>query len=451
MSDVLYQKAKAVAKKQGFQLPPEVSTTKIISQNGYQAYRFAHFQLGEIGQLEIVPHNGQTKLNTIIPTSGSDYDIRQRKELFLPIAEQMSNLMNMTLGVTEPSEKIEVTPSLESGIIQSEMFPCESCGKPTMVAIYAPDADDEASLLNYYDAMKEKINDLKVPTWIVGKEHDIELDGLPAGNALCLTAYPKLEKAVHINSVDFGFLIDKHTKDHCDGDVALSNDDISSKYLLWREAMGTVLGELLNLNQIPNSRFKEAAKILKIYKHGEIDIYSDCEKDTFDYFTFFHYRKESALPWISLCLRKAKTQISRQNKTYKQIVEAIKDAYFTCLEVVNIQSLEHGIMTVFDLVKQEEYTYVDRALCQNVDRQMATHVIGTVINSGHFMMNVGGGIPLDSQKESNLAVLNEFRQQLTKLNSSKELSNKNHYKLACEITKLTYKLKVMRGHSVNYL
>jgi hypothetical protein len=300
--------------------------------------------------------------------------------------------------------------------------------------------------------MKQKISDLSVPTWIVGKENDITVNGESAGNALCLKVHPTLEApATYINSIDFNNLIDQHTQNHCNGTNPLANNDIGSKYLLWRELLASVLGSLLQNRPVTNSRYKEVAKSLKIYKHGEMALNNNCEKDVFDYFTLLHYHKDDELPWIGLCLRKSSKIFTNKSPSFKQALTAIEDAYFSCLEIIEIKSLEQGIMTAFDLLRKKEFQLVDRALCQNAHKNRATHIIGTFVDAKDFIMNLSGGIPLDRKKETNLALLNKINQLIEKLKTSKGLSRKNHYKLTFETIKTAYKLNVMADLSVQYI
>ncbi len=370
MSQALYNKGKAEAKKQGFQLPPEITQSKVITQEGNVAYIFDHDLLGELGRLVLLDINGQTRIDTVLSTRGSNLEQKKRADIFLPLAEKLNALFNNALGLKEPSEKIIPHPSLDSGVIQSQVFPCNTCGSPSMMMVHASDANNANALKQYYLAMKDKIMQMAVPTWIVGQEHEVQIDGKPAGNALCMKVYPKIEKAKHINSNAFNAIIDQHMDEHCGANSKVSNKDRGNTYLLWRNFLETYIARLCsNEYVLPEEKLACAAKRLGIFAENESQVSTDSENDVLQMFTLFHYHKENEPSWLDHCLETNTTITQQKGELYAPMTEALKHSHFTCLKLIDVLSLDGGVMLAHDLIKNEEITFIDRALCQTAPQK----------------------------------------------------------------------------------
>lgn len=207
----LYEKGK----QSGFRLPPGITTKKTYSADGYQIQIFNHESLGEIGRMIIIPEGKETKICYEVAGDPDDPMTEERKNIFGPIANQISDIMNNALG----GSITPVTPySLDNGgdIIESKVYPCDICHEITSMMICAHDAEIQGDLENYARKMYPKVKELNVPTWVVGKEKEITLtNGIKTGEAILMKIWPIREKAKIIDAEQFNKEIDQLMEEHC--------------------------------------------------------------------------------------------------------------------------------------------------------------------------------------------------------------------------------------------
>ena len=60
-----------------------------------------------------------------------------------------------------------------------------------------------------------KIKDLNVPTWIIGQEEEIIINGQFAGKSLVLKIWPEREEARVLNSIKLNSVVTKLMNSHC--------------------------------------------------------------------------------------------------------------------------------------------------------------------------------------------------------------------------------------------
>ena len=449
MSQALYNKGRDETKRQGFQLPPEITQSKVITQEGNVAYVFDHDLLGELGRLVIVGINGQTRVDTVLSTKGSNLEQKRRADIFLPLAKKLNAIFNNALGLKKPPEKIIPHPGLNSGVIQSQVFPCNTCGSPSMTMVHAIDANTTNALKQYYLVMKDKIMQMGVPTWIVGQEHEVQIDGESAGNALCMKVYPNIEKAKHIDSNAFNAIIDQHMDGHCSANSKVSNKDKGNAYLLWRNFLETYIARLCNDEYaLPDERLACAAKQLGIFAENEPQVSTDSENDVLQMFALFHYHKENEPNWLDHCLGTNTTITQQNDELYAQMTEALKHSHFTCLKLIDVLSLNDGVMLAHDLITNKEITFIDRALCQNLDRGYSFYVVASVISTGEFVMTVGGSVPLG---EDNRTIVDNFNKRIAQLDLHNRPTKENEYILVYETLREIYRSGLLKKIDVNYL
>ena len=100
-------------------------------------------------------------------------------------------------------------------IVKSEMMPCNTCGAPTAMMIIAPDANTASSLECYAEVMLGNAQEWKVPTWVVGFEKEVLVDGKLAGEALVLKLWPVRGVAKIIYSTELNAIFSELMENHC--------------------------------------------------------------------------------------------------------------------------------------------------------------------------------------------------------------------------------------------
>lgn len=100
-------------------------------------------------------------------------------------------------------------------IVKSEIMPCSTCGAPTAMMIIAPDANTSLSLEYYAGVMLGNAQEWKVPTWVVGREREVLVDGKLAGEALVLKLWPVRGAAQIIYSTELNAIFSDLMENHC--------------------------------------------------------------------------------------------------------------------------------------------------------------------------------------------------------------------------------------------
>lgn len=207
--DKMIEKAKV-----GFSLPPEVTFNKTMLPSGVWAYVFRHSTLGELGRLVLLPHGDQTQFSCEVAGDPNDPMTNKRREILEPITKDMLERVGDIFGSGTGKPK-PYTPQKDNVVIKSSLMPCEKCGKPAAMMIIAPDAFSAGDLADYARLMHTKVQELNVPTWVVGAEKEIIKNGEPMGEALVLKIWPEHEDAKVILSPEFNAMLDVCMTTHC--------------------------------------------------------------------------------------------------------------------------------------------------------------------------------------------------------------------------------------------
>lgn len=203
------------AKKAKFSLPSNVTSEKTLLPSGQLAYIFRHDQLGQIGRLLFLPHpNGQTQCAFEISGEVDDQMTQKRREIFEPIAKEISRTMEMACGAGSGIPK-PYQVEKEAVQVRFKVMPCETCGKPAAVMVIADDANSPDQLEDYARISFSKIKGLNAPTWVVGEENEVVVNGEYAGESLVLKCWPIKEKAKIMYSTELNPLFDELINTHC--------------------------------------------------------------------------------------------------------------------------------------------------------------------------------------------------------------------------------------------
>ena len=197
-----------------FPLPPEISFSKEVLPEGYQAYVFRHESIGELGRLVITPHGDQCQFNCEVVGDADDPMTEKRRAIIEPILKGLcSKVSEITGDSDDPVQKYNVAP--QRNRIESQVFPCKKCGKPTGMMIIAPQAITAGELEDFARIMYPEVKKMNVPTWVVGHGIEVNIKGISLGQYLALKIWPKREAARIMLSNEFDSIIDALILDHC--------------------------------------------------------------------------------------------------------------------------------------------------------------------------------------------------------------------------------------------
>jgi hypothetical protein len=197
-----------------FCLPSEVTVSRDSVSDGV-AYVFRHRRLGLLGRLVATDYPGQqTLLNAEVAGDESDPMIAERRAILEPLIEQLEATMATRLGQNLPP-RLPATPVRVAGPtthrIPAQLLQCRRCNAAVGHLIFVEDAsltlDDHARL------MYQRIQDLRLPTWIIGPPPG---PGEPTDQpAEILKVYPVREPPQRLSPEVFRALIDPLTDQHC--------------------------------------------------------------------------------------------------------------------------------------------------------------------------------------------------------------------------------------------
>lgn len=200
--------------RESFSLPPEVTSTKTQLSNGRFAYVFRHRTLGELGRLLIIPHsNGESQLVVEVSGDSDDPMTIKRQEILGPIASEMLETMAIICGSGKGRSEPYQVPEQKYEIGCEEIL-CETCDALVALLVLS-EADTVAGLEDYARMMHATIKEKNVPTWVIGKEKEVKINGGYAGLALSMKLWPERGSVQELLSTEFNPLLDKLIDAHC--------------------------------------------------------------------------------------------------------------------------------------------------------------------------------------------------------------------------------------------
>jgi len=112
--------------------------------------------------------------------------------------------------------------SYEGCLIPSKVFPCPECNEVIAMILFDNNATTQSELEDHVRLMYSKVKELNVPTWVVGKEIEIESpDGIKYGKAISMKVWPNREEVKYIDSNEFNHMIDIYINSHCSRTVTI--------------------------------------------------------------------------------------------------------------------------------------------------------------------------------------------------------------------------------------
>jgi len=181
-------------------IPEEVSVKKVTLGTDNIAFVFRHKKLGDLGRLLILPHHsGQTQLNIEVSGSPNDPMTKKRQDILEPIVKNLTGEIDIIYGQSSNEETVLYDSPAEQHRIASEITPCDHCGKPAAMLIIASTATTQDSLEDIFRLMYEPTQQLNVPTWVIGQENEVQLNGKMTRQVLIMKVHPSREKSTLVS------------------------------------------------------------------------------------------------------------------------------------------------------------------------------------------------------------------------------------------------------------
>ncbi len=152
-----------------FSLPPDVSCQKQRLSDCW-VYLFRHQVLGELGRIVLkgLP-NGHCHVSSEIAGDPDDPMTEKRKNIFAPLSEQMTGILEAALGQGDLDDNMTpASPKSSKEVVECKYMPCERCGATATLLIFACDATAPGKFEDYARKMYHEYKRLDVPTWIIG-------------------------------------------------------------------------------------------------------------------------------------------------------------------------------------------------------------------------------------------------------------------------------------------
>jgi hypothetical protein len=147
-----------------------VSVTKHRLGDGW-SYAFRHRGLGELGRI-LVQDSGDGRCRIACEVVGDPADpmTANRAEVFKPLGLHLAQQLEERAGTVPESEAalLPPRPAPSREVIESRLIPCDHCGKPVALLVFAPEASDQGRFEDYARKMYPEYKRRNVPTWIIG-------------------------------------------------------------------------------------------------------------------------------------------------------------------------------------------------------------------------------------------------------------------------------------------
>ena len=198
-----------------FELPPEVSFRKQRLSDGW-AYVFRHQTLGELGRILVQDNrDGHGRISCEVVGDPADPMTAKRGEVFKPLGLDLTQRLEALAGTAPKSEAASPPPRPPGAqdAIESRLIPCDHCGTPVALLIFAPEAIDPGLFEDYARKMYPKYMRLNVPTWIIGPAlgDGPQMDRPPD----ILQVWPTRAPIQRLRPAEFNPTIERLATEHC--------------------------------------------------------------------------------------------------------------------------------------------------------------------------------------------------------------------------------------------
>ena len=96
-----------------------------------------------------------------------------------------------------------------------ETYPCERCGKAAVILIHSASARLHDVLESLEPAISPLIQEMNIPTWILGPERLVMINGRPEGLAAAMQIWPTRKRRQSVLASHFNTMTAENTSKHC--------------------------------------------------------------------------------------------------------------------------------------------------------------------------------------------------------------------------------------------
>lgn len=193
-------------------LPPDITCTRQHS-GAVAIYTFRHREHGELGRMVLTDYPGeQTQVSCEVVGEPDDPMTLTRLSLFQPLTDNILQAMATQPADIRTTDASPLTPSHGSEWVESKMLPCEVCGRPVALLIFATGAQSPADFADYARKMFHLYRDMNVPTWIIGDSLGVPGFSTPS---CVMKVWPERENIRQATPADFNDDLDRLMVSHC--------------------------------------------------------------------------------------------------------------------------------------------------------------------------------------------------------------------------------------------
>lgn len=209
-----------------FPLPPSVTVRKERHGDAW-AHVFRHAQLGDLGRVVLRPRpDGRTDFAAEIAGHPGDPMRPEREAVFGPLVHRLAESFQRAVAArglrpgppTGPLAPRDEAPPQRR--IRGELVPCDRCGEPVALLVFAEEAADVGGLEDAARLMHARIAEADLPTWIVGPPIPIDPSRGPVlfdddYVADVLKVWPEREPVRRLDRDAFDAVLDELVDTHC--------------------------------------------------------------------------------------------------------------------------------------------------------------------------------------------------------------------------------------------
>lgn len=193
-------------------LPPDITCTRQHS-GAVAIYTFRHREHGELGRMVLTDYPGeQTQVSCEVVGESDDPMTLTRLALFQPLTDNILQAMATQPVDIRTTDASPLIPSPASERVESKMLPCEVCGRPVALLIFATGAQSPADFADYARKMFHLYRDMNVPTWIIGDSLGVPGFSTPS---CVMKVWPARENIRQVTPADFNDDLDRLLSGHC--------------------------------------------------------------------------------------------------------------------------------------------------------------------------------------------------------------------------------------------
>lgn len=209
---MISKEKKIEIKLKDFPLPLGISWRKEIAMTGKPIYVFRHDELGDIGRLIIFQSGEGCQLMFEVIGEEDDPTTDQRKAIFEPISQDVSDFMESVFGKGIGDLKpFEIPNQMQQ--FMGERIMCNKCDTTVAFLVYAPPNATEATLQDYARMGFAKGKEFKVPTWVISEEDMVNNQKIP--RVLTLKVFPEREVTKPMLANEFDDILCPLVEYHC--------------------------------------------------------------------------------------------------------------------------------------------------------------------------------------------------------------------------------------------